>query len=181
MASVNLGGHILVGVSPLVQNVGEAGPKSIHRNAAGWKNSVRGKSDRSLRVGGDFIPVPVCTIYANLVQECGREGVVPDRRKRLIDLVMVEDVVATVAVESIFREGNPVDGESDLILAGNIRVQAAIVLGSRKFGWVDRVVIRKVGHGTQRAASSSAACARPPAAGIRGTRPSKILLTQARR
>src|SRR5580700_5139005 len=179
VASINLGSHILVGVSPLIQSAADIRPKIIHRSVAGLFKTIRGKSDRRLGVGGDFIPAPSGGIHAKLVQERGREGVVPDYRKRLIDLLMVKDVVAPVAVEFSICQGNPVDGESDLILAGNIRIQAAIVLGSRKCGRVDRVVVRKVSHSTERTARGSAAGAGPSATRVVGIGPAEILLAQA--
>ena len=101
VAPINLGSHILEGVSPLVKNAGEAWPKGIDGNAAGRTNTVCGKSDGSLGVGGDFIPAPSGSVRAGFVDERGREGMVPDCRERVIDLRVMEDVVATVAVEVI--------------------------------------------------------------------------------
>src|SRR5271163_1385375 len=106
---------------------------------------------------------------------------IPDCGERLIDLRMVENVVSAVAVVIIFAEGNPVDRKAEAVLCGDIRIQAAIVLGSRKFGRVDRVVIRNVGHVAQGTARGSAACAGSTTSGVRGTRPALILCPQARR
>ena len=92
---------------------------------------------------------------------------------------MVEDIVGAVTVVVVFRKRNVVDGKADAVLFRGIHVQAAIVLGSRKFSWVDGVVIRDIGHGAQRAASGSAASAGATAAGVLGANPSKILTTQA--
>src|SRR5277367_1706398 len=106
---------------------------------------------------------------------------IPDRRKRFIDLRVVKDVVSAVAVEVVFAEGDPVDGKAKAVLFGDIRIQAAIVLGSCKFGRVDRVVIRNVGHVAQGTARGSATCASASTSGVRGTRPALILCPQARR
>src|SRR5580704_2001797 len=92
---------------------------------------------------------------------------------------MVEDVVSAVSVEVIFRQGNVVDGKVDAVLFGDICIQAAIVLGSCKFSRVDGVVVRYVGHIAQGAASGSAPCASPTAAGVLGANPAQILLIQA--
>ena len=90
VASVNLCGHVLVGVSPLVESAADVRPKGVECYVTGHFKTIGGKSDRRLGVGGDFIPVPVCSIYADFVQEGGREGVVPSCRKGLVDLVVVD-------------------------------------------------------------------------------------------
>src|SRR5271167_4780520 len=91
---------------------------------------------------------------------------------------MAEDVVGAITVKVIFGQRNPVDSKSYPVLFGEIRIQAAIVLGSRKFRRIDRVVVREVGDRTQGAARGSAACAGPAAAGVLGIRPAEILRTQ---
>ena len=86
VASVNLGGNIFEGISPLVENASDVRSKRIHRNAAGGINAIRRKSNGRLRVGADFIPAPAGGIGAGFVEEGGREGVIPDGRESLIDL-----------------------------------------------------------------------------------------------
>src|SRR5260370_7069980 len=58
VASVNLGSHILEGVSPLVQNAADVRPKRINVSAAGCPDTILGKSDRSLWVEAHFVPHP---------------------------------------------------------------------------------------------------------------------------
>src|SRR5271165_2062244 len=105
---------------------------------------------------------------------------IPDRRESVIGLRMVKDVVSAIAVEVVFVQGNPVNRKADVVLLGDICIQAAIVLGSRKFGGVDRIVVRNVGHVSQGTTRGSAACARSSAPGVRGTCPALILCPQAR-
>ena len=69
VASVNLGGYILAGVSPLVQNAANVRSKGIDRNTAGLFNKGGGKSDGSLRVGRYFIPAPSSSIQANSLRK----------------------------------------------------------------------------------------------------------------
>src|SRR6266404_2253776 len=91
---------------------------------------------------------------------------------------MMEDVVGTVAVEVIPCKRNPVNGEADAILEGNVRIQSATVLDCCKFRGVHSVIVRNVGHCTKRAARGSAACASPTAARVVGISPAKSLGTQ---
>src|ERR1017187_8146374 len=96
VVSDNLGGHILVAVSPLIQDAADIRSKRIWRtDAADAINVVGGKSNRRLRVGSDLIPVPSGAIEASFVEEGRRERVVPDSGKRLIDLLVMEVVVGT--------------------------------------------------------------------------------------
>ncbi len=78
--------------------------------AADLTNVIRWQSNRRLRIGGNFIPAPSGRIHASFVEEGRREGVVPDSRKRLVDLRVMEEVVgAGPAVQKTGRLWNPVD------------------------------------------------------------------------
>ena len=102
-------------------------------------------------------------------------------KERIVDLRMVKDVVGAVAVVVVFAQGNPVDRKAQVVLLSEVRIQAAIVLGSGKFRRVDRVVVREVGHVAQGTARSSTARARSTASRVRGTCPALVLCPQARR
>src|SRR5882762_2946669 len=80
MGSIDLGGHVLKGVSPLVQNAAHVRPKRLERNAPCRFKTIRRESDRRLWVGGDFIPAPPGGIYASFVQEARRKGAIPNCR-----------------------------------------------------------------------------------------------------
>ncbi len=168
--SVNLCGHVLKPVSPLVENTAHVRPKGIERNATRLINSVCGKPDRRLWIGVEFIPAPSRRVDAELVQQVRRKGVIPDCRQCFIDLRVMEDVVGAVSIEVVFGEGNIVDGKVNMVLLSDIRIQTAIVLRSRKFGGVHRVVVRDICHSTQATAN----------AGIATAGPGLILGTQAR-
>ncbi len=47
----NLGGHVLVAVSPLVKDAANIGPKILEVNAADPIDGVLGKPNRRLRIG----------------------------------------------------------------------------------------------------------------------------------
>src|SRR5712672_1269385 len=96
---------------------------------------------------------------------------IPDCRERVIDLGMMKDVVATIAVEVVFGQGNPINGKADAVFLSDVRVHAAIVLGSRKFGGVDGVVVRNVSYVSQPAANAR----------VSRTLPGCILRAQRRR
>jgi len=51
--------------------------------------------------------------------------------------------------------GNPIDGEADVILAGNIRIHPAVVLLVHHAGRICRRIVRNIGHGTVQPASDA--------------------------
>ena len=99
VASVNLGGHVLDAVRPLIQDAADIRSKGFYvrvaAEAANLKNGVRRKSNRRLRVGRNLVPVPSGGIRAGFVEETRRDGVVPDCGECLIDLRVMEEVVLT--------------------------------------------------------------------------------------
>src|SRR5579864_4720028 len=170
VASINLRGHILEGVSPLIQDAADIRSKRTQIDAADFADTVRGKPNRRLRVGIDFIPAPSGGIHASFVDQRGREGMVPDRRVRFIDLRMMEKVVGTRrTVKKAGRLRNVVYGKVDVIPGCDIRIKAAIVLGLRKGARTGGYVVGNVGHVAQTAAK----------AGILRTKPAGILRTQS--
>ena len=97
VASDNFGSHVFVGVGPLIQDAANARSEGanvlIAREAADCTNGVRGKSNRRLRVGVDFVPAPSGSIHASFVEEARRDGAVPDCGEGAIDLRVMEEVV----------------------------------------------------------------------------------------
>ena len=65
----NLRGHILVGISPLILDATNRGSELIWRDAADLANVVHGKSDRRLRIVGNFIPAPSGCVDASFIQK----------------------------------------------------------------------------------------------------------------
>ena len=80
MTSLNLGGHILERVGPLVENAAHVRAEGTYVNAAGCLNKVGREPDGRLRVGTDFVPAPSGSIGAEFVDERRGDGVIPDRR-----------------------------------------------------------------------------------------------------
>ena len=104
---------------------------------------------------------------------------IPDCRDGIVDLRVVKDVVAAVAVVVVFRQRNVVDGKGEAVFSGHIGIQTAIVLCSGKLGGVDGVVVRNVGHVAQGTARSPTARARSNDPGLVELA-SVVLRTQAR-
>src|ERR1700733_13920811 len=157
VVSDNLGGHILVSVSPLVQDAADIRSKLTDvcavGEAADLSNGIGGKSNRRLRIVGDFIPAPSRSVYPKFVEEAGREGVVPERRVGVVDLLVMEQVVvAGGAVQGSRRLWNPVDGKGDAIGGVEIRIRAAVVLLLRVSGVAGGDVVRNVGDAVEAAA-----------------------------
>src|SRR5207245_6992603 len=75
VASVNLRGHILVAVSPLIQDAADIRSERTYGDTADLTNGIRRKTNRRLRVGVDFIPAPSGGIHAEFVEEGRRNGV----------------------------------------------------------------------------------------------------------
>lgn len=92
---------------------------------------------------------------------------------------MVKYVIGAVAIEVVFRQRHPVDGESDAIFACDIPIEATVVLDGREGGWINGVVIGDVGYSTQRAARGSTTGASSAASRVLTTRPAEILRPQA--
>src|SRR5260370_5279851 len=96
VGAVNLGGDILEAVSPLIQDAADIRSKRIWRTyTAKIINEVRREANRRLGVGADLISAPSASLHASFVEEGRREGVVPDGRKRFIDLRVMEEVVGS--------------------------------------------------------------------------------------
>src|SRR5208282_4553150 len=129
---------------------------------ADFTDAIGRKANRRLRIGANFIPAPSGGIHAKFVEQSRREGVVPDRRKRIIDLRVMEEVVlARRPVKETVRLWNPVDREGDTIICGDICVDAAVVLLFRIGGRAGGYVVRNVRHRTQAAANTGAIRAGP--------------------
>src|ERR1700676_2638875 len=81
----------------------------------------------------------------------------------------MEEIVGTCsAIKETRRLWNVIDRKADAIPAGDIRIEAAIVLGFRGGGRARSHEIRNVGHAIQTAANTGAG----------GTHPARILGTQ---
>jgi hypothetical protein len=129
MPAQDLGEDVVVVIGPLVQISRSGGAEVLKvRRAKGTGRSsartivdvadvVLRQAEWFLRIGGDFIPTPARCVGARLVEQSGREGVVPDERERIVDLRMVPEVGGpngTLVVSCGDR--HPVNGEGKMVI-----------------------------------------------------------------
>src|ERR1051325_2770784 len=120
--SEDFGRDVLIRVGPLIQNAADTWAEcfdlvaSGRTKAADLINRVGRQSDWRLRIGSYFIPMPSRGINASFIQKTGRDGAIPDRRKCLIDLVVMEEIVlasrpiqrSRILWYPVDRKGNPI-------------------------------------------------------------------------
>src|ERR1700722_3828767 len=155
MTAGDLGRDVLVSVGPLIKDAGAGGAEVLQLDAAYVvaaravedTDVVLRKAEGFLRIVADLIPAPAGGIDASLVQEGGREGVVPYPGEGIVNLRMMIEIVGTLgAVVARIRGGNPVDGKAGVILDSDISVETAVVLFLRVSRRVERHILRDVGH-----------------------------------
>src|SRR5215469_9807992 len=168
--SDDLGGNVFPCVGPLIQDAADTGPELVRGNAADRPDYGGGQPDRGLGIGCDFIPAPSCGIEAEFVQESSRDGVVPNAREGVVDLIMVEQIEGAIAVEVGSRQRDPIHRIGEAILRGDVGVNPAVVLRGGEGGGVRRQVVREIGRGAQPAADAR----------IAGTHPGKVLRAEGR-
>ena len=154
----NFGGNVLVAVGPLVQMARRRHAKLPQTNAAnlprsagcvGGKQAALGQPEGSLRVGSEFVIAPARSVGASFVQEGRREGMVPDDRKGIVDLRVVEELITQAAVMRGRARGNPVNREAGVVLARHVGIEASAPLFEIAAGRVADAVlgnIRNVGE-----------------------------------
>src|SRR5258708_33852568 len=125
MTPGDLGRDVLIAVGPLVKDAGGGGADILQLDAAYVvvgraikdANIVLGKAEGRLRIVADLIPAPTGGVDAGLVQEGGREGVVPYPGEGIVSLRMMVEIVSTLGdVVVLFRRGNEVAGTTRVIL-----------------------------------------------------------------
>src|ERR1700733_5041675 len=91
----DLSKNVVVGVGPLIEI---AWPRSaeVLRGCRSRSCRITDRVDgifrqtkRFLRIGAQFVPAPAGRVDPRLIQQCGRKGVIPDERKRVVRLRMV--------------------------------------------------------------------------------------------
>ena len=167
---LDLGGYVLKAIGPLLQVAADIGTEGIEAETAHRVNLVAGQAHRGLRVGTDFVPVPAGHVATQLVQERGREGMVPNHRVGFVDLMVVEDVIAAVAVEEGVGLRHPVDHEAQRVVLRRVGVNTAGPLIFVRGGRVGELILRHVRRGAQAAAH----------AGGRARDEGQILVAQSR-
>src|ERR1700722_12220700 len=155
MTAGDLGRDVLVSVGPLIKDAGAGGAEALQLDAAYVvaaravedTDVVLWKAEGFLWIVADLIPAPDGSVDAGLVQEGGREGVVPYPGEGIVNLRMVIEIVGPLGALVVrSRDGNPVDGKAGVILGSDIRVETAVVLFLRGIGGIERHILRDVGH-----------------------------------
>ncbi len=137
----NLGGDVLVPIGPLIQMPRGTHAHTAHSDISNLVDIAVRQSEWRLGIAGELIVTPAGCVGTRFVEEGWREDVIPDDGKRIVDLRVIEELVAEAASVGGGAVGHPVDGEAGMILAGHVGVETAIVLLEVAAGRVARAVL----------------------------------------
>src|SRR5271170_7571378 len=95
----NLGSNVFVAVGPLVQMIRRRHAKVPDGDVPYLRDSVLRKAKWGLGVGFKFVVAPACRVGTGFIQKSRREGVIPDNRKGVVGLRVMEDLIRQSAVK----------------------------------------------------------------------------------
>jgi len=75
-----------------------------------------GQAKGGLRIAAKFVVTPPGGIGAGFIQEGRREGVIPDNREGIVNLRVIEEVIAQTAVVVCLGRRHPVNCKAGVIL-----------------------------------------------------------------
>ena len=130
VSAVNLGQHILAGVSPLVETVERPDPKSFDTGSADRGVTDRRQTIRSVWILCQIFLRPAGGVETRLIRHTPVKSMVIEQSCSLVLVFRVENVhgPVAVAVQVGVAGGHPVETGGDKVFAGGVEIDAPVVL-----------------------------------------------------
>ena len=146
MCIQDLGSYVLVAECPLVEVVWNRDTDAGESDVAELQDGILGQAKGRLGIAGKLVVTPSCRVAAGFVEEVRRKDVIPDDRESVVDLGVIEELIAESAVVGGGGVRGPIDGEAGVVLGGNVGVEASVVLLEIAAGWVAQTIVGDVGN-----------------------------------